>query len=87
MNNYLISRNIESCRAVSFSQQIDKNRGLYDNAFMNAENEYGDCTPFLEYMLNIRADSYLTTKNIKKKIRNMPFSLFFLTYIIENKNH
>ena len=31
---------------------------------MNAENEYGDCTPFLEYMLNIRADSYLTASHI-----------------------
>ena len=51
MNNYLINQGIDSCRAVSFSEQIDKNRGLYDGAFTRAENELSDCTPFVEYML------------------------------------
>lgn len=58
MNNYLISRGIESCRAVSFSEQIDKSRGLYDGAFIKSENEFSDCTPFLEYMLDVMAQSY-----------------------------
>lgn len=60
MNNYLIGRGIESCRAVSFSEQIDKNRGLYDGAFISSENEYGDCTPFVMYMMEKMADAYFT---------------------------
>lgn len=64
MNNYLISMGIESCRAVSFSEQIDKNRGLYDGAFISSENEYGDCTPFIEYMLQRMADAYITAKSL-----------------------
>lgn len=68
MNNYLISQNIESCRAVSFSEQIDKNRGLYDGAFIQAENEYSDCTPFIEYMLQVMADAYLTAEKVQNKI-------------------
>ena len=59
MNNYLISQNIESCRAVSFSMYIDKNRGMYDNAFIQSENKYSDCTPFVEYMLDIMAQAYM----------------------------
>ena len=58
MNNYLIGQGIESSRAVSFSMQIDKNRGLYDGAFEDAENKFGDCTPFVEYMLQTMANAY-----------------------------
>lgn len=67
MNNYLISQNIESCRAVSFSMYIDKNRGLYDNAFVQSENEYSDCTPFLEYMLDTMAQAYSACKELQNK--------------------
>ena len=65
MNNYLISQGIESCRAVSFSMQIDKNRGLYDAAFIDSENKYADSTPFIEYMLNVMAESYLTAYQVQ----------------------
>jgi Fic family protein len=64
MNNYLIKQGIESCRAVSFSQQIDKNRGLYDAAFIDGENRNNDCTPFVEYMLDIMAKSYLSALKV-----------------------
>lgn len=64
MNNFLISQGIESCRAVSFSEQIDKNRGLYDGAFTDSENKYGDCTPFIEYMLETMSKAYMTAANV-----------------------
>lgn len=67
MNNYLIGQGIESCRAVSFSEQIDKKRGLYDNAFEASENQFSDCTPFVEYMLQAMCDGYLTAWEIQKK--------------------
>ena len=66
MNNYLISRGIDSAKAVSFSMAIDKNRGLYDGAFVQAENEYGDITPFLEYMLQAMSNAYLTAQTVQK---------------------
>lgn len=67
INNYLISRGVESCRAVSFSEQIDKNRGAYDAAFSDSENEYSDCTPFLEYMLDIMSRAFYTAAHIKRE--------------------
>lgn len=66
INNYLISRGIDSARAVSFSMQIDKRRAAYDAAFVDAENLYNDCTPFLEYMLEIALASYGTALEITK---------------------
>lgn len=67
MNNYLINQGIDSCRAVSFSEQIDKNRGLYDGAFTRAENELSDCTPFVEYMLEMMSQSYTRALEVQKK--------------------
>lgn len=46
---------------------IDKNRGLYDNAFVQSENEYSDCTPFLEYMLDTMAQAYSVCKELQNK--------------------
>lgn len=66
MNNYLINQGIDSCRAVSFSEQIDKNRGLYDGAFTRAENELSDCTPFVEYMLETMSQSYIKALEVQK---------------------
>lgn len=57
INNYLISRGYDCCRAVSFSKLICEQRGAYDAAFYDSENLYNDCTPFLEYMLRIFDDS------------------------------
>lgn len=67
MNNYLINQGIDSCRAVSFSEQIDKNRGLYDGAFTRAENELSDCTPFVEYMLEIMSQSYIKALEVQNR--------------------
>lgn len=67
MNNFLLSQGIDSARAVSFSMQIDKKRGLYDGAFLNGENEYGDCTPFVEYMLQTMSDAYLEAKRVMRE--------------------
>lgn len=58
MNNYLISRNIESAKSVSFSMTIDRLRSHYDVAFIDSENEFGDCTPFIEYMIQVFKMSY-----------------------------
>lgn len=64
INNYLIRQGIESAKAVSFSMEIDKSRGLYDYAFIAAENIHGDCTPFLEYMLERMANAYYTASQV-----------------------
>ena len=58
MINYLIEQGFDVCKAVSFSRSIEKNRVAYDNAFIQSENSYSDCTPFIEYMLNIYADAF-----------------------------
>ena len=57
INNYLISRGYDCCRAVSFSKMISEQRGGYDAAFYDSENLYNDCTPFMKYMLGIFDDS------------------------------
>ena len=66
INNYLISRGIESARAVSFSMQIDKRRSHYDTAFVDSENLYNDCTPFIEYMLEIMYSAFETSLEVQK---------------------
>lgn len=63
LNNYLISRGIESTRAVSFSMQIDKSRGLYDGAFLLSENIYNDCTPIIEYLMEVFLKSFYVCKS------------------------
>ena len=64
INNYLIRQGIESAKAVSFSMEIDRSRGLYDYAFIASENIHGDCTPFLEYMLERMANAYYTASQV-----------------------
>ena len=64
MNNYLINRGIDSAKAVSFSMAIDHSRSGYDNAFINSENLYNDCTPFIEYMLERMYEAYENALNI-----------------------
>lgn len=53
MNHYLITHGYEQVKGISFSHTIDQSRVLYDAAFSLAENEWNDCTPFLEYMMDI----------------------------------
>lgn len=57
INNYLISRGYECCRAVSFSKIISEKRSGYDTAFSDSENIYNDCTPFMEYMMGVFDES------------------------------
>ncbi len=66
MNNYLISRGIDSAKAVSFSMQIDATHNHYDVAFDDAENRLNDITPFLHYMLDTMADAYQTALAVQK---------------------
>lgn len=65
INNYLIHRGIESARAVSFSMQIDARRSAYDAAFVDSENLYNDCTPLVEYMLEIMNSAYDTALGVQ----------------------
>lgn len=58
MNNLLIKQGYDACRVVSFSKYIDKNRGMYDWAFTAAENKYCDCTPFIEYILEMMLKAF-----------------------------
>ena len=74
INNYLISRGIETARAVSFSMQVDKARAKYDVAFIDSENVQNDCTPFIHYMLSTFANAYTTALEVQKdsqKISNL----------------
>lgn len=64
INNYLISRGIESAKAVSFSMFIDKARIEYDVAFVQSENIYFDCTPFVLFMLQRFYEAYEMASNI-----------------------
>ena len=57
MNHYLITHGYEQIKGISFSHTIDKNRVMYDASFSLAENEWNDCTPFLEYMCSIYYDT------------------------------
>ncbi len=67
MNNYLIGQGIEACRAVSFSKEIDRTRAHYDAAFVDAENKEADCTPFIEYMLEVMANAAHTALEAVKE--------------------
>ena len=68
MNNFLIKHGYEQIKAVSFSHTIDKNRGQYDLAFSEAENNpYNDCTYFIKYMMNIYANTLREILKTKEK--------------------
>ena len=67
MNNYLISRGIDSAKAVSFSMLIDAKRSHYDVAFIDSENDHNDCTPFIKFMLETMKETYLRALTIQKK--------------------
>lgn len=64
MINYLIKQGFDKLKAVSFSAEIANNLNGYYNAFDQSENSYFDCTPFIEYMLDIYAT---TLYNILEK--------------------
>jgi len=67
MNSYLISRGIDSAKAVSFSMLIDAKRSHYDVAFIDSENDHNDCTPFLKFMLETMKETYLRVLTIQQK--------------------
>ena len=53
MINYLIGQGLNKCKAVSFSKRIAASIHEYYNALTISENAYGDCTPFIEYMMEV----------------------------------
>ena len=57
MVNYLIGQGYDAVRAVSFSKNIEKNLPAYYAAFSRSENSYTDCTPFIEYMLEVYVET------------------------------
>lgn len=50
--NYLIANGYEQFKAISISKSIAENIDEYYTAFKLSDNVYGDCTPFIIYMLN-----------------------------------
>lgn len=72
LNNFLIKQGFEVAKALSFSMEIDKNRGGYDAAFVKSENIYNDCTPLIEYMLDIMASACYHVLE-KRKIKTIVF--------------
>lgn len=57
MLNYLINQGYDKFKAISISKEIAQNPNGYYNAFVLSDNSYTDCTPFLEYMLNVLANT------------------------------
>lgn len=57
MVNYLIGQGYDKFKAISFSRSIAKNYNEYYSVFAQSENSYTDCTPFLEYMLDVFDDA------------------------------
>lgn len=66
MNNYLIEQGFDSVRAVSFSMAIDRRRTEYDAAFVRGENPYNDCTPLLQFMMEIMYESFSTALEVQQ---------------------
>lgn len=51
MSNFLILQGYDKIKAISFSKDIGENVSGYYNALNLSGNNYFDCTPFLQYML------------------------------------
>lgn len=51
MINHLIMNGYEKMKAISVTKEIDKNRREYYYSFILAENDYNDCTPFVQFIL------------------------------------
>lgn len=50
-SNFLIGSGLEKFKAISVSRSIEKEVRVYYYAFTQADNDYSDCTYFIEYML------------------------------------
>lgn len=70
LNNYLVQNGIEVVRALAFSPEICKTRHRFDVAISDSENEYNDCTPFIEYMLDTMINSCLNILDSNPKVLN-----------------
>lgn len=57
MINYLIKNGWEKFKAIAVSRYIEKDLQAYYQSFDLSDNVYSDCTPFIEYMLNIFLDA------------------------------
>ena len=65
MVNYLIGQGYDKFKAISFSRSIAKNYNEYYSVFTQSENSYTDCTPFIEYMLDVFDDAIYDVLNEK----------------------
>lgn len=71
MNHYLITHGYEQIKGVSFSYTIDKNRAMYDASFSLAENKWNDCTPFVEYMMDVYYQTIVDLELEKEHAREL----------------
>lgn len=71
MINYLIGEGYDKLKAVSFSKSIAKDYNAYYSAFNRSENVYTDCTPFIEYMLEIYEDAMYDALEYSEKNMNI----------------
>lgn len=51
MMDYLIKHGYDKLKVVSIAKEIDASRASYDYMFVISENEFLDCTPFIQYLL------------------------------------
>lgn len=57
----------DSIRAVSISMEADRSRTLYDVGFTWSENKMNDCTPFIEFFLEIMSGAYNTALETQRR--------------------
>lgn len=77
MLNYLISRGYDKYKAISISKEIAETANGYYNAFDLSDNPYTDCTPFIEYMLNVFANTeFDLLQELDKEIEKMKSTLY-----------
>lgn len=68
INNYLISRSIDTAKAVSISMEIDKKRIFYDASFTQSENKMNDCTPAISFLMESMSAAYNTAYELQQKV-------------------
>lgn len=62
MMNHLIMNGYERLKAVSVTKEIDACRAGYDYAFFQSENEQSDCTPFIQFCLEMFYNAIVNCK-------------------------
>lgn len=67
MTNYLIGQGLDKCKAISFSREIAESSNGYYYNLEQSDNVYFDCTPFIEYMMDVYQNTYF---NIIERVRH-----------------